>query len=250
MTALHRLTPVALALATTAAVVAAGCNKTKALPARDALPATRPATVLGPGDELELRFYYAPELNTTQRVRADGRVSLQLVGDVSVRGLSPSELTTRIEGLYADQLKYPELSLIVRNSYSQRVLIGGEVARTGSLEMPAQLSVLEAIMLAGGFNLRTANVKQVIVMRKDPTDETKRTGYAVDLAGAIAGAPTEAFMLAAGDIVFVPRTTIVNVNQFVSQYISGVIPDVGVVYNRPLGDGNITLDPRSNVIAN
>lgn len=224
--------------------VAAGCEgKSKALPADQAPPVAALApSKLGPGDELEIKFYYAPELNIQQRIRSDGKISLQLVGDVDAAGLTPAQLDENLQNAFAKHLKYPELSIIVRGMYSRRVLVTGEVLRPGPMEMPAQMSLMEAIGYSGGFNLVTANIKQVIVSRD--TGEGKRVGYVVNMKDEYAGAATTPFMLEPTDIVIVPRTAVVEVNQFMQQYINNNVPDAGVFYTKPVGSGSITIDTR------
>ena len=240
----HR-TSLALALATLAAL--SGCeSKTKALPADRAAPvAARPIGLLGPGDELDIRFYYGPpELNTVQRIRPDGMLSLSLVGDVQAADITPAQLTDKLRSLYASQIKFPEVAVIVKSMYSRRVLVTGEVLRPGSLDMPAPMSLFEAIALTGGFLNVTANTKQVIVSRD--AGDGRRVGYVVNMNDELDGASVKPFMLAPTDIVIVPRTAIVNVNQFVQQYINNNIPSAGVVYSRDTGPGTVTIDSRGN----
>lgn len=225
---------------------ALGCeSKSKALPADQAPPVSAlPPAKLGPGDELEIKFYYAPELNLQQRIRPDGKISLQLVGDVDAAGLTPGELDQQLESAFAKHLKYPELSIIVRGMYSRRILVTGEVLRPGPMEMPAQMSLMEAIGYSGGFNFVTANIKQVVVSRDLGDGSGKRTGYVVDMKDEYAGAITTPFMLQPTDIVIVPRTAVVEVNQFMQQYINNNVPDAGVLFSKPVGNGTLTIDTR------
>lgn len=233
-----------LAVSGLSAALLVGCEgKSKALPAEQAPPVSAmPQTKLGAGDELEIKFYYAPELNTQQRIRPDGKLSLQLVGDIDAAGRSPEELDATLQQAYAQHLKYPELSIIVRGMYSRRLLVTGEVLRPGPMEMPGPMTLMEAISYSGGFNFVTANIKQVIVSRDDGNG--KRVGYCVNMKDEYAGVATTPFMLQPTDIVIVPRTAVVEVNQFMQQYINNNIPDAGVFYSKPVGNGNITIDTR------
>lgn len=231
-------------LAAIAAIAAVGCQgKTKAMDADKAPPvAKRPAGLLGPGDELELRFYYAPALNAVQTIRPDGMLALELVGEVPAADLTPGQLAERVRSLYADHLKYPDCSVVVRRMNSRRIIVTGEVLRPGALDMPAPMTLFEAVALSGGFLHTTANVKQVIVTRDDGTG--KRVGYCVNMADELDGATVQPFALAPQDIVIVPRTPIVNVNQFIQQYINNNLPNAGVVYSRTTGSGTTTFDTR------
>ena len=67
------------------------------------------------GDQLDIKFFYNPELNEQVTVRPDGRISLQLVHEIMVAGLTPSELTDLLTKKYAPELKKPEITVIVRS---------------------------------------------------------------------------------------------------------------------------------------
>lgn len=233
----------AIATASTLLVAAIGCeSKPLALPASKApaFPATRPAVLMA-GDELEIKFYRTPELNVQQRVRADGMITMQLVGDVQVANKTPTEVADALRSAYSQHLVNPDVSIIVRSMYSRRIIITGEVLRPGIIDVPGQMSLMEAIGNAGGFNLNTANLKQVIVSRVDPASN-QRVGYAVDMQKEYKGAITQPFMLQPTDIVIVPRTAVVEVNQWMRQYISNNIPGGGsVFYSQSVGAGSVTV---------
>ena len=88
---------------------------------------SREVVTLGPGDVLEIKFYYSPQLNETVTVLPDGTISLQLAGIIQVQGKSQKLLQQHLADLYAEHLKYPEVTVIVRSLYSRRVYVGGEV---------------------------------------------------------------------------------------------------------------------------
>jgi protein involved in polysaccharide export with SLBB domain len=82
---------------------------------------------LQPGDELDIRFYFNPELNSSVLVRPDGRISLPLANEVQAAGLTPEALSQRLRTAYEQELRRPELTVIVRSFNS----VGGEVASPG-----------------------------------------------------------------------------------------------------------------------
>jgi protein involved in polysaccharide export with SLBB domain len=222
------------------------CNVApKALPATQAAPVAQDKLTLRPGDKVEIKFYSAPELNDSQQIRPDGKITLQIVGDIQAAGRSPGELSTDLQTAFTNQLKYPQVTVIVREMYQRRVYITGEVERPGLVELPGDMSVLEAVMASGGFNMTTAEISSVIVMRHDSAGN--RVGYKVDLRDAIAGGTTPNFMLAPQDIIFVPRAPIINVNNFLELYVKNVIPQTGFIYTQRVGnDGTIGLDTSRN----
>jgi protein involved in polysaccharide export with SLBB domain len=188
------------------------------------------------GDEIELKFYYTPELDITQTVRPDGKISLQLIGEIDVVGKSPSELREELLKLYIPYLKKPEIAVIVRSLLNRRVYVGGQVTTPGVIEMPGETDVLEAIMQAGGFLLPEAEVKNVIVIRHK---EGQRYAYAVNLEPALKGEGMQPCYLEPQDIVYVPRTKITEVGQWVDQHINQLIPRVGFMFTRTSGNTTV-----------
>jgi protein involved in polysaccharide export with SLBB domain len=176
---------------------------------------------LAPGDVVEIKFFYAPELNENQTIRPDGKITLQLVGDVAAQGKTPEELHDELVRLYTPQLKRPEVAVIVRSLASHRVYVGGQVNEPKLIELKEPLTALEAIMQAGGFHMETAQVKNVVVIRNK---NGQHYGCALDFSGALKGQEVAAFYLEPRDIVYVPQTTITNVDQWVDQYIRKVLP--------------------------
>jgi polysaccharide export outer membrane protein len=199
-----------------------------------------PKLILGPGDIIDFKFFYTPELNDTQTVRPDGKIVLQLVGEVMVQGKTPAELRDELVKLYMSELKRPEVAVIVRSLYERKVYVGGEVKAPGLIQIPGRLTALEAIMQAGGFDRRTAKLSNVVIIRHK---DGKRYGCALDFRKVINGAEeVRPFLLEPGDIVYVPRTVIVQVNQWIDQYINRMIPRTGFTYSYPGGKATIGLD--------
>lgn len=68
-------------------------------------------------DELDIKFFFNPELNETVLVRPDGRIALQLIGEVSIVGYSVEEIREVLVAQYASQLKNPEIAVLLRSSH-------------------------------------------------------------------------------------------------------------------------------------
>jgi protein involved in polysaccharide export with SLBB domain len=183
------------------------------------LDKTAPEAVIGPGDQIEIKFAYAEQYNEIQAVRPDGKVQLLLVGEVTAQGKTPSELGQELLKLYSVHLKHPELAVMVRFS---PVYVGGAVMAPGQLvELTGRLTVLEAIMHAGGFNIEIAETEDVVIIRHK---DGKRHSYLLNLKDALEKEQSQSFYLEPRDIVWVPRTTIVNVDVWVDQHIRRLIP--------------------------
>lgn len=200
-------------------------------------PDTR--VVLAPGDELDIRFFYTPDLNDLQVIRADGKITLQLVGDVNAAGLTPSELQSRLQEGYAGIVEKPSVAVITRRLYHRNIYVAGAVMTPGLLPMPGHITALEAIMQAGGFDMREANTSEVVVIRNQ---NGERVSYVVDLGGDICGkAPSKPFYLHAQDIVYVQRTGVVKAAQWIDQHITKLIPQAGFNYFYNTGTGHSTI---------
>jgi polysaccharide export outer membrane protein len=172
-----------------------------------------------PGDKLDVKFFFAPELNDTQSVRTDGRMSLQLVGEIAAAGKTPSELSAIVTNAYAEVLRDPKSTVMVRES-SARIFVGGEIARPNFVRYDSEITALQAIFSAGGFT-QYAQPTSVIVLRKVEGDE--RIAVRIDLShGIIEG--KEDLQLAADDVVFVPKSAIGKWDKMVEQYVQQAIP--------------------------
>jgi len=177
---------------------------------------------LQPGDEIEIKFFYNPALNERLLIRPDGKISLQLIDELFVAGITPSELDKVLTKRYASEIKEPDLAVIVRSFIGQRVYVGGEVSAPQLIPLMGRMTVLQSIFRAGGFR-DTAHPGSVIVIRKDA--ENRPFGIKVDLNRVIKGKEgARDLELLPYDIVFVPKTVIAKVDLFVDQYVRQLIP--------------------------
>ncbi len=163
-------------------------------------PSTDP--ILGPGDLLEVKIFEAPELATQVRISSRGYVTLPLLGDVEVAGLTARELEMKIEDLYrAKYIRNPHVSLFVREHLSQKVTFVGQVKSPGTYELPSRIRLLDALALAGGLTSKAGSSCRV--RRVGKTD--KDTGsYIVDLDRLIdEGDVNLNIPIHGGDVIFV-----------------------------------------------
>jgi len=201
----------------------AGCASTKCPPAASQCDAAaQPDVTLRPGDVVKVKFAYWPELDEQQAVRPDGKIALQLVGEVQAGGYTPELLREQLVGLYAPKLNGPVISVILESPTSHRVYVGGEVQTPGLVILNGRLTVLAAIMQAGGFIKESARLKDVMVIRQK---DGKQNVMRVNIKQALKDPETNAFYLEPQDVVYVPRTAIDHVDQWVDQYINKIIPN-------------------------
>ena len=174
-----------------------------------------------PNDELDIKFFYNPELNETVRVRPDGKISLQLVDDVQAAGLQPVELDEILTKRYARDLKMPHITVIVRSFSAQVIYVGGEVNRQGIVDLSSGMTALQAVITAGGF-LETAKYEETVIIRKGP--DNRPVPIKINLSRETQGQGDGAdFLLKPYDIVYVPKSVIANANKFVDEYIRGLL---------------------------
>lgn len=173
--------------------------------------------IIQPGDELDIKFFYNPELNETVAVRPDGKISLQLIDEIQAASLQPSELDRTLTDLYSRELKKPVITVIVRSFTGQQVYIGGEVNTPGLVTLPPGITPLQAVFQSGGFK-ETAQPAETLIIRKGPDNQP--VPLRIDLAAVMnANGQGADFQLQPDDIVYVPKSGIAKLNKFVSQYI-------------------------------
>jgi polysaccharide export outer membrane protein len=194
----------------------------------------RPGVFLEPGDVLEIKFFYTPELDVTQTIRPDGRISLQLIGDIIAEGKTPEQLRSELWSLYKPRLKDPEITILIKSLYARRVFVAGQVTKPGPIEMPGDITLMEAIMEAGGFDLEHAELENIVVIRNE---NQKRRGYVFNLKPTLEGQTPEPFFLKPRDIVYVPQTRITEVDQWIDQHINKMIPRLPFYFTYPIGGG-------------
>jgi polysaccharide export outer membrane protein len=160
--------------------------------------------LLGSGDLLELKVFEASELDSQVRVSSRGFITLPLLADVEVAGLTARQVEMKVEGLYrAKYIKDPHVSLFVREHLSQRVTFVGQVKKPGTYELPDRIKLLDALALAGGLTQKSGGTAQVRRVGKTKED----TGsYIVDLDRLIEDGAVELNIpIQGGDIIFIPE---------------------------------------------
>ena len=119
---------------------------------------------IGAEDVILLRIWREPELSGLVVVRPDGKINLQLVGEIDAVDTTPIELELRIAKAYEKVLKNPIVTLQVQKVESKRYYLSGEIGRSGAFPLVRPMNILEAITIAGGIR-EFGNGKKIIVMR-------------------------------------------------------------------------------------
>ena len=156
---------------------------------------------LNSGDVIRITFPSATNLDDTQTIRRDGRINLKLIGEVKVVDKTPAELERELLQAYAPQLTSKEITVTVISS-SITVYVTGAVMKQGKVTADRALTVLDAIMEAGGLDPARAKSKDVKVIRQE--DGQVKT-YPINIKAVLDGAASEPFYLKPYDTVVVPE---------------------------------------------
>jgi protein involved in polysaccharide export with SLBB domain len=186
-------------------------------------PVKQGSYVLGPGDDVEIRFFFNPELNERAVIRPDGYISMLMVGEVTAAGATPADLAARLTELYRDQITQPVVSVQVRGFNDRKIFVGGEVGRPGMLPMPGAKTAMEALLEAGGPLRDSAKRNELIVIRRSPAGTPVTMRVALNPKGS---QPPEAatFQLQPLDVVLVAESGISKTNRAIDQYVRRNIP--------------------------
>jgi polysaccharide export outer membrane protein len=156
---------------------------------------------IGAGDVLEISVWKNPELSRQVTVRPDGMISLPLVNDVHVAGLTPMELRDLLTKKLAEYVPSAVVSVIVNKVESYSISVVGSVAKPGKFSLSSPTTVLEAIAMAGGLT-EFASRRSITVLRSDGKGASTRIPF--NYNNAIAGEASDNLVLRAGDVVVVP----------------------------------------------
>ena len=166
--------------------------------------AVEPPYVIGPEDVLEVQVWDNKELNLTVFVRPDGRTSLPLVGEVEAAGKTVRQLQEFLAEAYAGTVKGAQVTVIVREIKSRPVYFIGAFSKPGVTQLTRELTLLQAISLAGGL-LPTADGDKGFLVRgatRTPIDFTRLLQKG-DTAQNLKLEPGDAVVVPAADAVYV-----------------------------------------------
>jgi len=157
--------------------------------------------VFGVGDVLTVAVWKDAELSAQVQVQPDGMISLPLVGEVKVAGLTPSEVQTLLEERYRRFVTAPGISVIVNQINSLQIYVIGEVSGAGAYDVLRPTTIMQALAMAGGFT-EYAKKDQVLVIRHAGSSQQH---IQVNIKAIISGrSPSDNILLQAGDTIVVP----------------------------------------------
>ncbi len=137
---------------------------------------------IGPEDLVQITMYNVPDgegratpRTLSVRVSHEGKISLPLLGEISVSGLTISGLEKDLATRYAKYIRNPQVGVLIAE-YRQRVSVIGAVQKSAVFELTGPKTVIDMLAMAGGVTDRAGT--QVHIYRQGPKG---RESYVIDL---------------------------------------------------------------------
>jgi polysaccharide biosynthesis/export protein len=156
--------------------------------------------LIGAGDSLNVNVWKEPTLSGTVKVRPDGYVTLPLINEVQVVGLSTGQLRKTLEDKYKEFTTDPFVTIRVEGIASSEVFLVGQVGKPGAFPLVGNETILQLLTRAGGLGV-FADRSNIRVVRRDGD---KVTEYIVDYDAIIKGDLKQDVLLRPGDRIIVP----------------------------------------------
>ena len=158
------------------------------------------SNTLGPGDILQIKVRNQQDLSGKYEVFSDGSIRFPLIGSMSVEALDPNQVAEIIRSKLAEGfLVKPQVSIFVEVRNSKKIFVFGQVKKPGTFIYEENMTVIQAITLAGGFTERAA--KDDTSVTRVVQGKRKRMPVPIDKIGK---GTVSNFILIPGDIVYIP----------------------------------------------
>ena len=175
-----------------------------------------------PNDVLEVSFPLTPEFGQTVTVDPTGQVYLPELGQLRASGMSVEEFRAEVSAAASKRLVNPEVSVNLKDFDKPHFFVEGEVTTPGKFEYRPDISVLDAVALAGGFKISAQKSKVFLLRKSDGTSVTK----VMNLKQIIThGKLEEAALLQPGDVIFVTQDSLSKIERITR------LGTFGAIYN-------------------
>jgi polysaccharide export outer membrane protein len=172
-----------------------------------------PRYVIQRQDVLLLSFPLSPEMNQTITVQPDGYINLLNAGSVHVQGMTVPDVAAAVKHAYAGVLNNPIVTVDLQDFQKPFFTVTGQVGKPGQYELRSDITVAEAVAVAGGM-LATAKTQQVFLLHRSTNDWFKVEK--IDLRDILNGKKVdEDAFIRPGDMVFVPESAITKFRKYV-----------------------------------
>jgi polysaccharide biosynthesis/export protein len=187
---------------------------------RPVLQQRNPRYQLCKGDTFDLTFPFTPEFNQTVTVHPDGYITLTNLGDLYVAGKTVPQLRDLLRTAYARILHDPVINIVLKDFEKPYFIAGGQIGHPGKYDLREDITLTEAIAIAGGFT-GSSKHSQVLLFRRVSNDwaeakivNVKKMFKAENL--------TEDLHLQPGDMFFVPQNRISKIKPWIPYSNVGV----------------------------
>jgi polysaccharide biosynthesis/export protein len=168
---------------------------------------------LSKSDTIDVSFTFSPDFNQTLIVQPDGFVALRGAGVLFAEGLTVPQMQRAVGNAYRGVLREPEVTVILKDFDKPYFLASGEVTRPGKYELRGDLTVNEAVAIAGGFT-KQARHSQVVLFRRLSTSLAE--SHVLDLKKMLDNRDLhEDLHLEPGDFIFVPQSRISKIRKYI-----------------------------------
>jgi polysaccharide export outer membrane protein len=162
------------------------------------------------GDQLAVHYPLSPEFDQQVTVQPDGFVTLTLGGEAKLVGLTLTEATALINQHATKRLKDPNAQLVLTDFQHPYFVVAGEVNSPNRYELREDLTAFQGLMIAGGTRISGKSTQVILIHDPSSPNPTVRI---LNLKHLTASTLSDNPRLASGDIVFVPRNRITNIQQ-------------------------------------
>lgn len=209
-------TAIVVALCAAASILSAGpaiCRAQTTNSSHPVLEERHPRYILQREDVLLISFPLSTELNQTVTVQPDGYINLLNTGAVYAQGLTAPQLVDVVKQAYAGILHDPVVNIDVQDFQKPTFTVTGQVGKPGQYELRTDVTVAEAIAVAGGMTMQTAKT-QVFLFHRTANDwwEVKKVNLKEVLQGKNVN---EDATVMPGDMIYVPEKFIANFRKYV-----------------------------------
>ena len=155
---------------------------------------------IGTEDVIRVAVWENPELTMNVTVRPDGKISLPLINEIHAMDLTPIELSDVITENLKKYMKDPQVTVIVTQTNSQKIYLVGNVLRPGAYPLRHDMTVLQALSLAGGFTTFASPRELKIISGTGAKENIRKINY----YKMIEDIELDSYMLKPGDTIVIP----------------------------------------------
>jgi protein involved in polysaccharide export with SLBB domain len=190
---------------------------------RPRLQQRHPRYLVRSSDVLQFTFPFTPEFDQVVTVQPDGYTSVRGIGDLYIEGKTVPEVIQALRTAYGKILHEPVITVELKDFEKPYFIAGGELGRPGKYELRGDMTVTEAVAVAGGFTEKSKH-SQVLLFRRvsEGLVEIKKLDVKKMLASRNLG---EDVHLRPGDMLYVPKNALSKLKPFLP------VPGVGFSAN-------------------